>query len=127
MSIIKQDYGTLSGGNVQYALSFSNYLSGSAGAYIGFLFDTEGNTVYNTAGTTDNDYVTVVMSGSASSTSLSITAKKSGYYNILGRKFVNGGNVPILIREYKNIGDTIFSYSDSYETRCLYIMIWLEA
>ena len=117
-----------SGGKVQYALSFSHYYaSGGYGSYIGFLYDTEGNRVDNTAKTIENDYVRIVLSGNSSSESITVTAKKAGYYNVLGHRYDNASYDIPLTREYKNIGDTVYTRTSSSATRVVYIIIWLEA
>lgn len=114
--------------DIQYALSFSQfYYSGaSAGQYIGYCFDTEGNKVENVAGTTSNDFVTIVLSGSSSSSSITVTANKAGYYNVFGR-YYNGSATNVSTRAYKNAGDTIFTSDINNGTRYVYAIIWLEA
>ena len=114
-------------GSVSYALSYSHYLSGSYGANLGYVYDSEGNSILNTASTINNNYVSVALSGGASSTTITVTCVKAGYYNVLGRTLDGSTVTNISTREYKNVGDTVYTRTSSNSTRTTYIIIWLEA
>lgn len=128
MGLIKVDYGSVDGGgaDVQYALTYSQFYnsSGTVGSYYGWIFDSEGNK-FNQVGTFNSDYVSANMSGDASSSSITITAKKAGYYNVLGTKYT-GSSTAISTREYKEVGETIFTLTNSASTRWGVIQVWLE-
>ena len=127
MAITQMDYTGGGGGSVQYALSFSQYVNGSAGAYIGFMFDTEGNRIDNVAGTSINDYVEITLSGNASASTITVKAKKAGTYHVLGRRLAGSTSTDISTSANKNVGDIIFTNTESNSSRYVYINLWLDA
>lgn len=121
--------GTVGGGGIQYALSYSLFTSGGIGGYIGYIYDSDGNKLDNTEGTITNDYVSVTLSGNASSSSITVTCKKAGYYNVFGGTRINDTIASVSTREYKNVNDTIYTItiSNGSGVRRVNLIIWLEA